>query len=591
MPLRLPPTMLLIGLIVLTAFTGSARALQQSESLHLGLEPSHLAYPASLPKEGYTFSELFFVNYSDTLAGRIITIQYYNNSEWWNLTSFTGNSIGFTQVYVPVTAYWAHNGENTLRAVSSVYVSNTVTLMVSENAGGFVADGALYALIIMSTFGLILLADKVSPKKFILIMLAAYIIIAPFTGQRYDVYFLITSGIRVLEHVNPFNPGQPPAYPYPLKWAYPPLYPLYSTLAFLIYSLITHTGVPSTSATVYPGYYTAIYSVWRGYVTPSIPLLVFLLKIPMILSYLVVYRVLCSRVGEHVAIKQWSANPLALLVCAIWGQLDPIAAALALLSLDSYSRGRMHYAYLYAALGGAIKLWPAVLIPIYLAQTVRLGVARALRPILISVIPVAVASIGVYAYFGHPLQTLSILVYSRGVPTYAGEFSVNGLTWQWILYFLKSPPIPLFLFAGPVVYAAILIHAYRHPKADPTVLLMLIILTLFLTYNYVNPQYFLWVIPLLIIQGRRISTWVFTALPLLYVGLSYNAFYFVSPAILYDTYAPSASIAEELKLAFFYNYKPLFITITGIIPLFVYILEARAQVRRAKMLSEEPLAQ
>jgi|BEDMetMinimDraft_2_1075160.scaffolds.fasta_scaffold00758_3 hypothetical protein len=588
--LRLQTTVFLIGLLIfLATFSGSASAVQQNQQLHLGLEPAHLAYPTSLPEKGYTFSELFFVNYSTTLAGRIITIQYYNDSAWWNLTSFAGNSIGFTQVYVPVTAYWAHTGENTLRAVSSVYVSNTVTLEVGENAGGFEFDGALYAVLIMLTLVCILLADRVNPKKFFLIMLSVYLLISPFTGQRYDMYFLITSGIRVLDHVNPFDPGQPPAYPYPLKWAYPPLYPLYSALSFLVYSWFTHTSIPSTSATVYPGYYTAVYSVWRGYVTPIMPLLVFLLKIPMILSYAAIYMVLSSHVGERTAIKQWAANPLALLICAVWGQLDPIAVALALLSLDSYTKGKTHYAYLYAALGGAVKLWPAVLIPIYLAQTVRLGVARAMRPAILGVIPVAAASIGVYAYFGHPLQTLSILVYSRGVPTYAGEFSVNGLTWQWILYFLKSPPIPLFLFVGPPVYAAILAYAYRHPKADPVALLMIIILTLFLTYNYVNPQYFLWVVPLLTLQRRKASAWIFTALPLLFVGLSYNAFYFISPALLYDTYAPSASIAEELKLAFFYSYKPLFITVTGVVPLLAYIFEIAAQIRRAKI--EPPASQ
>ncbi|MEM0320969.1 MAG: hypothetical protein QW613_01050, partial [Thermoprotei archaeon] len=251
-----------------------------------------------------------------------------------------------------------------------------------------------------------------------------------------------------------------------------------------------------------------------------------------------------------------------------------------LLSLDSYSRGRMTQAYLWAALGGAIKLWPAVVIPIYLAQGVRLQRARLFRPVVLGVLPVAAASVGVYAYFGHPLQTLDILVYARSVPTYAGEFSVNGLTWQWILYFLDSPPIPLFLIVGPIVYAAILVYAYKKPEADPITLLIIVVLTLFLTYNYVNPQYFLWIVPLLILQKRTNSVWIFTALPLIFVGLSYNVFYFLSPALLYDTYAPAASIAEELKLAFFYNNRPLFIAVASILPLLAYICELTSQVKR-----------
>ncbi|MEM0272107.1 MAG: hypothetical protein QW514_06175 [Thermoprotei archaeon] len=567
-------------MILLACSASQALAAQQPPLIRLGLEPQHLAYPSHLPTRGYSFSEVLFVNYSTLLANKTITIQYYYNSLWWNLTAFTGNSVGFTQLYVPVTAYWAHSGANILRAVSGVYASNNITLTVSENSNGFELDALLYTALISFALGLIFLADKVKPKKFILAMLALYVVIAPFTGQRYDVYFLVTSGIRVLEHVNPFNPGQPPVYPYPLKWAYPPLYPPYSALSFLVYSWVTHNTIPTVSNTVYPGYYTAVYSVWRGYVTPSMPILVFLLKLPMIASFVAVYRVLSVRVGERTALKQWAANPLALLVCCVWGQLDPIATALTLLSLDSYSRGRMTQAYLWAALGGAIKLWPAVVIPIYLAQGVRLQRARLFRPVVLGVLPVAAASVGVYAYFGHPLQTLDILVYARSVPTYAGEFSVNGLTWQWILYFLDSPPIPLFLIVGPIVYAAILVYAYKKPEADPITLLIIVVLTLFLTYNYVNPQYFLWIVPLLILQKRTNSVWIFTALPLIFVGLSYNVFYFLSPALLYDTYAPAASIAEELKLAFFYNNRPLFIAVASILPLLAYICELTSQVKR-----------
>ncbi|MEM3795121.1 MAG: hypothetical protein QW429_04530, partial [Thermoprotei archaeon] len=71
-----------------------------------------------------------------------------------------------------------------------------------------------------------------------------------------------------------------------------------------------------------------------------------------------------------------------------------------------------------------------------------------------------------------------------------------------------------------------------------------------------------------------------TALPLIFVGLSYNVFYFLSPALLYDTYAPAASIAEELKLAFFYNNRPLFIAVASILPLLAYICELTSQVKR-----------
>ncbi len=577
-----PLIAVLLIVVALACFTTTTSAAEPKIFIHLSVEPTHLYYPGTLPKEGYSFSELLFVNYSKSLANATIVIQFYNDSKWWNLTAFTANRVGFTQAYVPVTAYWAHSGDNTLRAITTQYTSNTATLVVTQNTDGFTVDGAIYAALFTATIALFLFARNSSPRRYMLAIIAVYLMLAPFTGQRYDVYFLISSGIRVLEHVNPFDPGQPPIYPFPLKWAYPPLYPLYSALSFLVYQSITHVRTPPPDSTVYPGYYTAVYSVWRGYVTKSMPLLVFLLKLPMIVSFIVTYRVLSRMIGGRSALKYWAANPLALLVCAVWGQLDPLTVALALLSLESYGRGKTVHAYVYSALGGAIKLWPAALIPIYLAQTLRVSGPRALKPAAAGVLPVVAVAMGVYGFFGHVAQSLEILVYARGVPTYAGQFSVNGLTWQWILYFLRSPPIPLFLVVGPATYVALLVYAYRRPTQDPTTLLIILILTVFLTYNYVNPQYFLWVVPLLVVQGRKLSIWVYTVLPLVFVGLSYNIFYFVSPAILYDTYAPSASIAEQLKLALFFNYKPLFVGVASVAPLVAYIWELRAQISRLR---------
>lgn len=565
----------------LTLMVLAATPIQAGHTLNLEIQPQKLEYPAKIPRQGYSFSEVLYVSYPPSLANSTVVVQYLDPSGWHSIASFKANSVGFTVFYLPVTAYWARPGENTLRVVAGNYTSNTVVLVVEENGGGFLFQGAIYAVLVAAPTLLILFAPR--SRRLVLGVFALYFSLSPFTGQRYDMYFLMTSGIRILEHVNPFNPGNPPAYPFPLKWAYPPLYPLYSALAFEAYSLLTHTPVPAVGSTVYPGYYTAPYSVWMGYVPEWMPVLAFLLKLPMLLSFVAAYRVFSKRLGEPEAAKFWAFNPLVFLVCSVWGQLDPIAVTLTLLSLDSYLEGKTAKAYLYSALGGAVKLWPAALLPIYLAQRLALEGRGAIKPFAVVVAPLAAATIGVYAAFGDLAQTLWILVYARGVPTYAGEFSVNGLTWQWILYLAKSPPIPVFLAAGPVAYAAVLAYAYRHPRADPVGLTVLVLLTIYLTYNYVNPQYFLWIIPLLILQGRRVSAWAFTALPLLFVALSYNVFYFVSPTILYDVYSNSASIAEELKIAFFYNYKPLFIAVASFTPLAAYVLELRAQIKLVRL--------
>ena len=42
------------------------------------------------------------MNYSRNLANRVFNVQYWSESRWLNLSNFTGNSVGFTKVYLPV---------------------------------------------------------------------------------------------------------------------------------------------------------------------------------------------------------------------------------------------------------------------------------------------------------------------------------------------------------------------------------------------------------------------------------------------------------------------------------------------------------
>ena len=139
--------------------------------------------------------------------------------------------------------------------------------------------------------------------------------------------------------------------------------------------------------------------------------------------------------------------------------------------------------------------------------------------------------------------------------------------------------MPFFLYVGVPVYAALLAWIYWTKDADIVKWTLVSIFVLFLTYNYVNPQYFYWVLPLLLLQGRRVTYVVFTALPLAFVAFAYDLFYFVSPAILRNEYAIGASVADQVKVNYFYQTDWLLLLVAAAVPTAVYVLSLYAQLR------------
>ncbi len=569
--------------LVLVLLMPAGSAFAQSCGIGIAVQPSTVNFPTGdLPRNGaLTFYEIVNVNSSAAFVNQTITVQYFNGTSWRGLQSFVGNVVGFTEVDVGLDSGWAHLGNNMVRATSGPCSSDRAAFAVTPDTLAIPEAAATYLLVALLIAAFMLLGRRLGRPRFILLAAAAYLAIAPFTGQRYDVYFLLSSGIRILQHVNPFDPGNPPLYPGPLKWAYPPLYAVYSALSFLAYQLLTGGPLPTASSLTYPGWLTSTYSIWQAFVPPTLPLLVALLKLPMIASALWTGILLGRMTGDDSLVVKWVANPLVVLVAAVWGQLDPIATLLAVASIYMLQKGRPYHAYLLASFGAAVKVWPVLLIPIIFVVSVRRDGRRAVKPLL-AVIPALALTLGLYGAYGNLLESLFVFVYARGIPTYAGQFSVNGLTWQQLLFVLKLPPLPLFLAVGVPAYAAMLGWIYWKKEEDVTKWLTAFILVFYLTYNYINPQYFYWILPLLIIRGKRLATFAFTLLPLAYMVLAYNVFYFVSPAVLPDEFAFGASIAEQLKVSAFYQSPAFFVLLAGLIPTAAYAALLYHEIKRGR---------
>ena len=570
-------TLLIVPALILTT---SPMASAQSCGIGLTANPSKVNFPfGTVPSPGMaTFSETFDVTYPLSLANETLTLEYLNGTQWRDLQSFTANPLGFTETSYGLDGGWVRFGSISVRVANHTCYSNTAVFDVGYDTRAVALDAASYAAVAGSVIIFLVLGKRLGWKRFIVIAVPVYLAISPWTGQRYDMYFLISSGIRVLQHVNPFNPGNPPAYPGPLKWVYPPIYAIYSAFSYLVYQAFTGASLPSVSSLTWPGWLTSTYNVYRAFVPPNLPLLVALLKLPMVASAFLTGWLLSKMTGRESASILWIANPLVILVAAVWGQLDPIATLMAVASIYYFRKGREYHAYLFASFGAAVKVWPAIMIPIMLVIAVRRGGLKAARPIA-AVIPATLLTIGLYGAYGNLLDSLFVFVYARGIPTFAGAFTVNGLTWQETLLVLKSPPVPFFLYVGVPVYAALLAWIYWTKDTDIVKWTLVSILVLFLTYNYVNPQYFYWVLPLLLLQERRVTYAVFTALPLAFMAFAYDLFYFVSPAILQNEYAIGASVADQIKVNYFYQTDWLLLLVAAAVPTTVYTLSLYAQLR------------
>ena len=242
----------------------------------------------------------------------------------------------------------------------------------------------------------------------------------------------------------------------------------------------------------------------------------------------------------------------------------------AVASLYAFEKRRPYHAYLFASLGAAIKVWPVLLIPLFFVVEMRKNHIETLKHLL-AILPAFLLTGAIYALYGDPIQSMLVLINARGLPTFGGALSVNGLTWQELLSLIGSPPIPFFLLFGVPIFILILYHMYSSRDEDVLKWLVVSILVFYLTYNYVNPQYFYWIVPFLMLQRRRLATAAFSILPLVYMAVTYNIFYFVSPGLLRDEYVIGASIFEQMKLSFFYQSSTFLGVLAGAVPTVAYL--------------------
>jgi len=147
--------------------------------------------------------------------------------------------------------------------------------------------------------------------------------------------------------------------------------------------------------------------------------------------------------------------------------------------------------------------------------------------------------------------------------------------------------LPVFLIILPILLVFFMFMFRKSLKKPGMVFPFLTVafLGVYLSYPSINPQYVVWVLPMLavLLVPRMISKWsivLLSAIPLTFLLTKYNPLYLVSPALIFDenNYLPASDVVKQL-----WNFPPqlpvllaAFFTVTIILT--IYDLLARTQV-------------
>lgn len=505
---------------------------QKSSEVEVGVSPVHIygmgPIPSTVKIEVSVQSQANFSHVDIHFTGK------GHLSELGNY-SFAPRPFFITYVSLP-------QGNSGNGGVLDVQVNNN-TIQVPITIGGtylnLLMEGLLY-------LGIGLICAFFFLEKFRLsqtwILIPIYLLFSVFYGQRYDMYFLLSSGFRVIFGTSPYIPS---ANLLPgLQWAYPPGYIPWSYLIDKLY-LMFHgfAGVSNTTLNFIGTEYGQPYGAWRSLAGFNLLELYLFLKIPMVAAFFWSHNVLGKLSGSYNQ-KLWLINPLVVIVAILWGQLDILAVAFMLQALLSYRSGYSGRAVLFASAGAAFKIFPALLIPFFVLTSKNKARTSA------CVLPVLFLVFAIYQFTGGITSSVYGLLFARAIPTFAGNFVSNGLTWQVILPYLglKSfPSLFLYLFV-PAYIVLTMVSVMKKVRIEDYAILMFMLF--FLTYNFVNPQYMIWVIPLMVITSREKWARNLSILGLVFMILTYSYTYFINPQISWHYASSMVGQLETLKVYF-----------------------------------------
>ena len=496
----------------------------------------------------------------------------YADSQWVSVYSAAVHGNLYYQFTTDLPSRYISNGTIDIELEINGGAPLYMHLSVKRTSLPYVLEAMFYpSLALAFVIPVIAAANR---KVLLLPVAILYGMIAVLLGQRYDLFFLISSGLRLFHSVDPYIASS--QLPGPLKWAYPPAFPYYSLLVDRLVLALAPGRIPSNASLNYIGViYGNLYSAWKAIAALPLYELYAAIKVPMVLSVFASYaliRKMSPLKGRIFGL--WILNPAVILIGIAWGQIDAIAAFCMIMSIYYFRKSRTSYSVLFASIGAMIKIFPVLLIPFILAASKHRS-----RDTLIVLAMLALVLL-LYYSAGNFLMNIATLFYSKASPTFNGVFFVNGLSWEVVVQALKITEFPsLFLYLFVPAYF-ILVGIYWKTRKYLESFIIVSFLLFFLTYNIVNPQYMIYPVALYLILGRTKEAIILSIIAVAYISVSSTLSFFLNPELSYNYLSSVFGQTQNFLFSSIYGKVALYAVIFSSNAIFLYLLIREVILRR-----------
>ena len=374
-----------------------------------------------------------------------------------------------------------------------------------------------------------------------LLAAAVRVAIAPFFMHAGDVGTIYESSIMALKGLNIYDfvsaktlqmqnaTGLPVFFE---GYAYHPLLIYFFTPFYWVFTLIAGQG-PVMIDGHYPALPVLIY--------PWTPLLLLMLKIPIILADVLVVYVLAGMDARKA--KIYAFCPYVIFVGVVWGMFDALVGLFLLASYLTSSRSRFLSGLFYGL--SLMKLYTVVLLPLYVVRLYGRWkeLAQFLGGLAITLLPVA------YYLVVSPKSIWNVLVTFQGGRLMGG---VNLYNFIWIvqdlIFDLVVSMVPTILLIVALYY---LITRFGR-KAPLLESILAIMFVYFLFGKVINEQFLISILPLILLSkecDHRI--WV---APFVFIFLRSPFYYFMLPIlwtspVFYGYYLQADEVWRQLQAA------------------------------------------
>jgi hypothetical protein len=378
-------------------------------------------------------------------------------------------------------------------------------------------------------------------SRIVLLAAAVRVAIAPFFMHAGDVGTIYESSIMALKGLNIYDfvsaktlqmqnaTGLPVFFE---GYAYHPLLIYFFAPFYWVFTLIAGQG-PVMIDGHYPALPVLIY--------PWTPLLLLMLKIPIILADVLVVYVLAGMDARKA--KIYAFCPYVIFVGVVWGMFDALVGLFLLASYLISSRSRFVSGLFYGL--SLMKLYTAVLLPLYVVRLYGRWkeLAQFLGGLAITLLPVA------YYLVVSPKSIWNVLVTFQGGRLMGG---VNLYNFIWIvqdlIFDLVVSMVPTILLIVALYY---LITRFGR-KAPLLESILAIMFVYFLFGKVINEQFLVSIFPLILLSkecDHRI--WV---APFIFIFLRSPFYYFMLPIlwtspVFYGYYLQADEVWRQLQAA------------------------------------------